>query len=92
MNEIVNVIYENASLRIEHIISHGATTPFAVIYDQADWEWVWVTRGEAVIRFEHHTFELSKGQCLTIPPHVKHSVVFTSDDCEWQCVYLKQPT
>ncbi len=92
MNEQIETIYENMAIRIEKIISHGATTPFAVIYDQEEWEWVWVTRGDATLRFEHQTFELTKGQSLVIPPHVKHSVVYTSDDCEWQCVYLKQPS
>ena len=89
MPETVKTLYQNTNIRVEQIESHGEASPTNFWYDQDEWEWVKVTKGNAILAFEHEQKHLFQGQSVMIPPHQKHRVHWTSADCEWLCVYFK---
>ena len=87
--ELVTVITENKTVRIERIVSTGQTTDW---YDQDESEFVALLQGTATLEFEKGvTQELSSGDALIIPPHKRHRVKFTSVEppCVWLCVFWK---
>ena len=89
-NEMFEILVQNASVKIERIISRGHTSPETGWYDQDRAEWVIVLTGEASIAFENDTFvELKPGDYINIPAHNRHKVVSTSSDTEtiWLAVH-----
>jgi cupin 2 domain-containing protein len=88
--EVFEILAQNASVKIERIISKGHTSPDTGWYDQDKAEWVVVLTGEARIAFENDAIvELEQGDYITIPPHRKHKVISTSTDPEtiWLAVH-----
>lgn len=86
-NELTTVLAESENVRIERIISTGQTSDW---YDQTETEFVVLIDGSAVIDFESgRTVAMSKGDTLTIAPHERHKVSFTSSEppCVWLCVF-----
>lgn len=67
-------------LRIERIVSTGQASPPGFWYDQPQGEWVLLLAGEAHLRFadEAEARHLQPGDWLTIAPHRKHRVEWTS--------------
>lgn len=85
--ELVTVLAENESVRVERIVSTGQTTHW---YDQEENEYVMLLQGMAELEFDAHvTMALHKGDTITIPPHKRHRVAFTSAQppCIWLCIF-----
>jgi len=89
MDEQITKIFENDKLRVERIQSFGNPSPESFWYDQADDEWVQVTKGSAVLEFEKAKIELSAADNYYIKAHERHRVAYASGDCEWLCVFIK---
>lgn len=77
-NELVSVLAENNTVRIERIISDGQASPEGFWYDQDQHEWVLLIAGAAVLEFEDKREELSPGDHLMIPAHQRHRIESTS--------------
>jgi cupin 2 domain-containing protein len=83
-------LFENASVRIERIVSHHHSSPPGFWYDQDNEEWVIVLRGEATIEFQGGEFvEMKAGDYVEIPRHVKHRVARTSEKTVWLAAHIK---
>lgn len=84
-DEILEVIVDNGTVRIERILSCGQATPEGEWYDQDRNEWVMVLKGSAGIIFEgdKEAVTLAPGDHLHIAAHRRHRVTRTDD---------KQPT
>jgi len=88
--EVVDILLQSGDIRIERIISKGHTSPESGWYDQTQHEWVILLEGAATITFEDgKETNLSKGDYLNIPAHVKHKVSWTDPDVEtiWLAVF-----
>jgi len=85
--ELTTVLAENASVRIERIVSTGQKSDW---YDQVETEFVVLLEGHAVIDFENgNNVTLKRGDTLLIKPHERHRVSYTSTEppCIWLCVF-----
>lgn len=81
---------ENASVKIERIVSHAYSSPENFWYDQDEDEWVMVLRGGATLEFAGgEMVELKSGDYLTIPRHLKHRVARTGEETIWLAVHIK---
>jgi cupin 2 domain-containing protein len=88
--EVVDILLQSSDIRIERILSKGHTSPESGWYDQTQHEWVILLEGAATITFEDgKETNLSKGDYLNIPAHVKHKVSWTDPDVEtiWLAVF-----
>lgn len=88
--EVFEKLAGNDSVTIERIVSHGQSTPVGQWYDQTQYEWVMLLKGEAMLEFEQgEIVTLTKGDYLTILPHQKHRVASTSTSSEtlWLAVF-----
>ncbi len=86
-NELITILEENDKVRVEQIISTGQTTGW---YDQDEYEFVALIQGKAVLEFENNEIiNLSAGDTITITPHKRHRVAYTSTEppCVWLCVF-----
>lgn len=80
-SEVCEDIVRSSAVRIERIISKGHRTPENDWYDQDENEWVLVVQGEASLVFEDGTrCDLSAGDYVNIPAHVKHRVAWTAPE------------
>jgi cupin 2 domain-containing protein len=78
-SELVNVLAEGQSVRIERIVSTGHTTEPGKWYDQEQDEWVVVLKGEARLRFsDDKVICMKPGDHLLIPAHQRHRVDWTT--------------
>ena len=90
--EVFEDILSSGNLRIERIISSGQATPEGEWYDQETDEWVLLLTGRAVLEFSDGTrLELTPGDYLFLPAHLRHRVSYTSSDpkCIWLAVHRK---
>ena len=80
--ELIDVLAESGSVRIERIVSTGHRSPDDFWYDQTEHEWVVVLKGAARLRFEdeEQPIELKPGDFIAIPAHCKHRVEWTTPD------------
>jgi cupin 2 domain-containing protein len=88
--ELFETLAKNKNIRIERIISLGQTTPENKWYDQDENEFVLLLKGEAELLFESEEKQkLKSGDYLIIPAHLKHRVVYTSEnpECIWLTVF-----
>ena len=86
--ELVDVLLQQKSIRIERIVSSGQATSPDEWYDQAEHEWVVVLSGEAKILIEKpgnsppppktELLHLKKGDSLLLKSHQRHRVAWTS--------------
>jgi len=76
--ELMTVLAEDSSVRIERIVSDGHASPDGFWYDQEAHEWVVVLKGSAVLEFEDGLVELNPGDHLLIPARRRHRVKATS--------------
>jgi cupin 2 domain-containing protein len=77
--ERTDVLVNEASVRLERIISTGHATAPGDWHDQDRDEWVVVLRGSAGLRFEGdaEVLEMHVGDHLVIPAHRRHRVEWT---------------
>lgn len=89
--EQLTVIFENDKMRVESILSFGWSAPKNKFTAAESDEFARVEKGEARIEFlDGETVFLRTGEFVYIKAHEKHRVSYTSDDCEWLCVYVKE--
>lgn len=81
-NELVEVLAESESVRIERIVSTGHSSPENFWYDQPEHEWVVVLRGEARLRFDGDDdgVLMKPGDHISIPANRRHRVESTAPD------------
>lgn len=88
--ESFHTLLESPHVKLEHIISHGHASPPDFWYDQEEDEWVLLLRGGATLQFADGSMvELTVGDHLTIPKHVRHRVYRTTEDAIWLALFLK---
>ena len=77
--ELVEVLVEQAGVRIERIVSTGQASPPGFWYEQDEGEWVLLLAGAARLLFadEAEARLLRPGDCLDIAPHRRHRVEWT---------------
>lgn len=80
--ELVRTLAESEHVRIEQIVSRGHASPDGFWYDQPQHEFVLLLSGAARLRFagEGAAIQLAPGDHLTIPPHCRHRVEWTTPD------------
>ena len=83
--EIITILEENETVRIEKIVSCGQTSGW---YDQEENEWVLLLKGEAELEFESYKRQLSAGDYIVIPKHSRHRVSKTTQ-CIWLCMFYR---
>jgi cupin 2 domain-containing protein len=68
-DEVVNLLLDRPTLRIERIVSTGQTTPEGQWYDQETDEWVLLVEGAARLRIEgeREDRELGEGDWILLP-------------------------
>jgi cupin 2 domain-containing protein len=78
--EVMEVILETESFRLERIISTGQATPAGKWYDQETHEWVLLLTGEAGLLFENdpQVIIMKPGDYLHITAHRRHRVEWTA--------------
>lgn len=83
-------LFENASIKIQRIVSQSHSSPAGFWYDQDEDEWVVVVRGEAILEFEGgELVRMQEGDYVTIPRHVKHRVRQTDPKTVWLAVHIR---
>ncbi|MEI7885425.1 MAG: cupin domain-containing protein [Clostridia bacterium] len=86
--EILEILAENSSGRIERIVSKGQTSSW---YEQDEDEYVFVLEGEGKLELaDGEEVSLKKGEMLLLKAHQKHRVAYTSIEppCIWLCVFF----
>ena len=86
--ELTTILAESEYIRIERIISTGQTSGW---YDQTETEFIVLLDGSAAIEFENgRSVAMTKGDTLTIEPHERHRVSFTTSKppCVWLCIFF----
>ena len=91
--ELVEILAESKSVRIERIISTGHSSPDDFWYDQEEHEWVVVLKGEAKLLFEcdDQPVLMKPGDFVSITAHRKHRVEWTTpnEPTVWLAVFSK---
>jgi cupin 2 domain-containing protein len=90
--EIVEVIANSESVRIERIVSHGQASPPGFWYDQAENEFVIVLAGAARLRFgDGEVVALGPGDWADIAAHHPHRVEWTDpqNPTVWLAVFYR---
>jgi cupin 2 domain-containing protein len=88
--EEFSTLFANSAVKIERIVSHSHSSPAGFWYDQAENEWVIVLRGAATLEFpDGEIAEMTEGDYLVIPRHVRHRIARTSETTIWLAVHLK---
>ncbi len=88
-NEVFDVIYRGASVKIERIISNGHKSPNGFWYDQDEYEFVIILEGYAVLEFDDGKIEMGKNDYVIIEPHKRHRILYTEKSTVWLCVFFK---
>jgi cupin 2 domain-containing protein len=87
--EVVELLLQGESFRLESIRSYGEPSPEGFWYDQSDPEWVILLLGTAFLAFEHgESVELKAGDYLLIPAGRKHRVESVSQDAAWLALHV----
>ncbi|UYM15537.1 cupin domain-containing protein [Endozoicomonas euniceicola] len=90
--ELIEVLAEGKGVTIERIVSRGHVTPEAEWYDQDRDEWVVLLTGAASLKIEgkQELIQLSPGDALHLPAHLRHRVEWTDPDQDslWIAVHF----
>lgn len=80
--ELIQVLLQTDSVRIERIVSKGHASPPGYWYDQDMNEWVLLLQGAARLRFDglDELKELTAGSYCNIPAHQRHRVDWTDPE------------
>ena len=91
--EMVEVLAENRSVRIERIVSTGQSSPDDFWYEQDENEWVVVLQGEAKLLLEgdESALLMKPGDCINIPAGKRHRVQWTTPNkpTVWLAVFYQ---
>jgi len=91
--ELVDVLAETESIRIERIVSTGQSSPADFWYDQDEHEFVVVLKGEAKLLFDdcEKPIHMKPGDFVNIQAHRKHRVESTSpnEPTVWLAVFYR---
>ncbi len=93
IEEFFETIFQNENIKVERIISYGNTTPTDFWYDQDEYEFVILLKGNAILEFEKsEKISMNPGDFILIEPHQKHRVVYTSTEEHtfWLTVFFKK--
>jgi cupin 2 domain-containing protein len=89
--ELIEILLEDKSVRIERIVSMGHASPPGHWYDQDRDEFVVLLDGSAGLLFEGkiEITVMKPGDYMNIPAHVRHRVEWTdpSKETVWMAVY-----
>lgn len=89
VDEHVTTLLRRSDVRIEHIVSHGQASPEGFWYEQAEDEWVFLLRGDALLGFaDGRRVSLAEGDWLLIPAGCRHRVEATSRPAVWLAIFL----
>ncbi len=90
-DEIFQEILSTDKLKIERILSKGHASPKGGWYDQNTNEWIILLKGKAKLAFKESKtpIELTPGDYINIPSHVKHRVEWTdpSQETIWLAIH-----
>ncbi len=90
--ELIEILARGDNVRVERIVSQGHSRDAGFWYDDPSAEWVTVLSGEARIRFlvDDKVIHLRCGDHITIQPHEKHRVEWTTPDerTVWLAIYF----
>jgi len=87
--EVIELLLQGESFRLESIKSYGEPSTEGFWYDQADPEWVILLQGTSCLGFEHgESVELRAGDYLLIPAGRKHRVESVSQDAAWLALHV----
>ncbi|CAD73599.1 cupin domain-containing protein [Rhodopirellula baltica] len=92
-SELIEVLAEGESVRIERIVSTGHSTAPGDWYDQEQDEWVVVLKGEARLRFsDAKVISMQPGDHLLIPAHQRHRVDWTTpkEPTIWLAIFFEK--
>ncbi len=80
--EQFDTLVKSAHIHLERIVSNGQCSPEGFWYDQDQNEWVLLMQGSAGLEFEGESkvIEMHPGDCINIPAHRRHRVVWTSSN------------
>ena len=93
MSEQKTIIFENDKMRVERIHNVWHSSPNDFWYDQDEDEWVTLLEGQAELEYTNgRRITLMRGDCLLIPAHCRHRVVYTDSHCIWLVVFVKKST
>lgn len=91
VDEFVETLIEDNSVRIERIVSRGHVSASDFWYDQNQSEWVIVLQGQARLLFADETeaVVLGPGDYVNIPAHTRHRVEWTTpnEPTVWLAVF-----
>ena len=91
--ELVTVLADYTSVRIERIVSTGQNSPEGFWYDQDEHEWVVVLKGTATLQFDDDPSPIGfgPGDHVNIPAHRRHRIIRTSADepTVWLAVFYR---
>ena len=91
--ELVDVLIEHGTVRIERIVSTGHSSPDDFWYDQDEHEWIGVLTGVARLLFEgdDQPLLMKPGDFINIPAHCKHRVEWTkpNEPTVWLAVFYQ---
>ncbi len=91
--EDISRLTSRPGLRIERIVSTGQASPPGFWYDQEWVEWVVLLSGSASLQIENESSprQLSPGDFLEIPAHVRHRVEKTdvTQPTLWLAIHYK---
>ena len=91
-SELVTLLAQGRSVRVERIVSRGHASPSEFWYDQEEHEFVLLAAGAARLLVEGQgELELRAGDHLVLPAHVRHRVTWTSPDQDtvWLAVFYR---
>jgi mannose-6-phosphate isomerase-like protein (cupin superfamily) len=84
--EIVELLVERETVRIEHILSGHLVEPLS--YDQERDEWVTVLEGSAELEIGGETLSLKAGDWVLLPRRRVHRLLRTDPGTRWLAVHF----
>ncbi|WP_064607307.1 cupin domain-containing protein [Streptobacillus moniliformis] len=84
--ELVEVLMDD-KIKVERITSNSNVTDFMI--SDLD-EYVYILEGCSKLLVGEKEIFLNKDTGFFIPKNTEHKVTYTSSDCKWLCIFLKE--